>query len=126
MLDIDNESDQVINAFDLLPCKVQLPEEWDDFFSLTGNLASHFDDNRKYGRHYLRRKAILKRNESLQIVYTKDISRFGIALLNHEQLFPCEKVTLWLPRQKQSYALRITRCQRLQQNCYECGAKFDI
>ncbi len=126
MLGIDHESDQVINAFDVLQCKVQLPEEWDDFFSVSGNLAVHFEDNRKYNRHYLRRKAVLQRGDTYHVVYTKDISRFGIALLYHEQLFPCEKVTLWLPRQKQSYNLRVTRCLRLQENCYECGANFDI
>jgi hypothetical protein len=51
---------------------------------------------------------------------TLDISRSGIAFLHSEQLFPGERVSLWLPIGKRSYV--VERCVEHNDSCFEIGA----
>lgn len=125
MLDDHDENEQVITSCDLPPCQVELPEEWSDFFSVSGLSDSRYDDQRRFSRRRHRRKAILERNGAFYTVYTKDVSRTGVGLLHHEQMFPCEKVKIWLPGNL-NFSLRVTRCLRIQKHCYECGTHFDV
>ena len=125
MLDVYDENEMISQLRDQLPCRIELPEEWDDFFALSGVSDPKFDDRRRFSRRRHRRKAILERNDVFFTVYTKDVSRIGIGLLHPEQLFPGERVKIWLPG-KLRFALRVTRCLRIQKRCYECGTNFDI
>lgn len=123
MLHIDNDSESVIAACDLIPSRIKLPDEWSDFFSRSGPLNTKFDDERRYRRSFVRGKAIIRHNDELHTVYTKDISRMGLGLIHSEQLLPCEQIQIWLPS-RLSYWLRVVRCVRIKELCYECGTTF--
>jgi hypothetical protein len=64
----------------------------------------------------------IERGQQVHCVLTKDISRGGLSFLHTEQLFPEERIKLWLPIGK--HDALIVRCQRGNENCYEIGAVF--
>ncbi len=70
----------------------------------------------------MRGKAVLKRSAKLLGVYTKDVSRQGVAFLSPVPLLPKERVKLQLPAIELS--LEVTRCRRIEAACFECGGKF--
>ena len=123
MLDIVDVREMISNSWESLASPVDLPEEWVDFFDRAGPTDSEFNDQRSYHRFHLRSKAILLRDDTCYGVFTKDISRTGMAFYCGEQIFPCERVALCLLNGKRS-ELSIARCLRIQQNCYECGATY--
>jgi PilZ domain len=107
---------------------VQLPESMSaGFLTKQGPMPVHHDENNKRGfhRHYMRGKAILTRGEKTFGTYTKDISRKGIGLLSPVQLLPMERVALFLSNGSTLH-LEVTRCRRVEKNCYDCGAKFTL
>lgn len=110
-------------ALERLPCRVRVPEEWTDFFERTGREVGRFDERRRDPRFHCRGKAILQRDGKLYCIYTKNVSRRGLVFLHEEQIFPCENVRVWLPNGT-SPRLAVTRCNRVQHKCYECGAQF--
>jgi hypothetical protein len=105
--------------------KVEMSETFNcAFFQPRGPVAVSFDNKRAYHRYYMRGRAVLQRSDSTLGVYTKDISRQGIAFLSPEQLLPKERVTLCV--RSATIKLEVTRCRRLDTNCFECGAKFAL
>ncbi len=123
MLHIQNDDGAMIDACDLIPSRIKLPDEWSDYFSRSGPLKTKYNDERRFHRTFVRGKAIIRRDGELHTVYTKDVSRMGLGMIHSEQLFPCERIQIWLPN-RLSYWLRIARCVRIKQLCYECGATF--
>jgi hypothetical protein len=93
------------------------------FMEPRGPMPIHYDNQRSYHRHYLRGKALLKQGTTLLGIYAKDVSRKGIGFLSPMQLLPLEQVQMKLPDGTQ-LNLQITRCHRIEAECYECGAKF--
>ena len=113
----------VVDVFESIPCLVELPAEWVDYFNESGPVTSKFEDNRRYPRKNLRVKSIIKRRGVFHGVYAKDVSRTGVAFFFHEQLFPCEQVQLFLPN-KSNFQLRCIYCRRVKKNCFHCGMEF--
>jgi PilZ domain len=109
--------------------KIVLPASMDSFFSESGYCESTFYESRKNSRLRIRCKATMTFEQSLPcvprleretIVYVKDISRRGIGIMAHTQLFPEEKVLICF--QQREVLAKIVRCQRKGELCWECGA----
>ena len=81
------------------------------------------DSKRSYHRFYLRGRAIVKHKDMLLGAYTKDVSRQGIGFLSPVQLMPMEQIGVQLPNGAE-YSLEVTRCRRVDEGCFDCGAKF--
>lgn len=128
-MSVQRDPVQVIAA---LPGKVALPPQWSGFFDKRGAVPIQPDDQRRYPRFYFRTVAGLTYVPSLpnlarptesQRVLVKDISRGSAAFLHSEQLFPRELVKLLLIDGVERL-LEVTRCRRIQADCFEVGAKF--
>jgi hypothetical protein len=94
-----------------------------EFFSVTG-APLFFDNRRTYHRYQMRGKAVLQRGDAMLGTYTKDVSRQGIAFLSPVPLLPKEHVKLRMPNTE--LGLEVTRCRRIEPDCFECGAKFSL
>jgi hypothetical protein len=114
-----------------LECHVQVPDKWDDFYDRRGPMPATSEDRRRFARLHCPGRAVLQmettlpaieRGQQVHCVLTKDISRGGLSFLHTEQLFPEERIKLWLPIGK--HDALIVRCQRRNENCYEIGAVF--
>src|SRR6266567_3561557 len=82
-----------------LPCAIELPDNWADYFTRLGPLPALPDDRRRFPRFFLRTAAALSYRSTLpgltrpaeaHRVYLKDISRSSVSLVHSEQLFPRE------------------------------------
>jgi len=100
-----------------------LPVSEEEYFAPTGPLPKNFECQRAFVRHYLRCKAILRRNGQKCAVYLKDCSRTGMGVISPIQMFPKERVLLWKDLER-SFHLEIARCRKLGPSCYECGTVF--
>jgi len=56
--------------------------------------------------------------------YVRDVSATGLGILSPIQLFPRQRVDVWVPEQ-QPLRLTIRRCRRLDEKCYSCGGAFE-
>lgn len=104
-----------------------------DFFDKSGAQATRWEDLRQFPRFYFRSQAALEiqptlpalpRTELAERVYVKDISRAAVAILHSEQLYPGERLRLTLTDGVRRIAT-VTRCRRVQTDCYEVVARFD-
>jgi hypothetical protein len=123
MLGGSNAEQLIDEVWEKLSCNVQLPESWDDEESPTGPKAAQQGDERRYRRFHLRGRAVLELNGKYFAVFTKDISRSGLAFLCEQQLFPCQKAGVWFASRPRG-EIKIARCRRIGERCYECGANF--
>ncbi len=132
MLDRDHLTPPAGETLEDLACRVELPPVWEDFFEKTGALPSGADDKRRHPRHYLRTYAAVgyhqtfssvPRRQAWHKVYTKDVSRSGLAFLHSEQLFPRERLEILLPDGRTCF-IEVARCHRIQDRCFEVGARF--
>jgi hypothetical protein len=112
-------------------CKIVLPPSLENFFQEAGYCESTYYEGRKNSRLRIRCKATLvieasppsiERPEQTAIVFVKDISKRGIAILCHQQLWPEEKLLICF-QQRQVRASAV-RCRRLDECCWECGAEI--
>ena len=133
MLDIENDAPPLADLLDSLPCEIELPAKWEDYFDKTGLLATGPEDKRRCPRFYLRAFAALETRQTFPAlarphqwhrVYTKDVSRGGLCFLHSEQLFPRERMRILMGPEGQQHAIAITRCTRIQDHCFEIGARF--
>jgi hypothetical protein len=125
MLEVDYGKKLMEDLWQAAPTKVKLPEACaEQFFDARGAMPLHHDNRRTYHRYFMRGKAVLKRGDLLLGTYTKDVSRQGVGFLSPVQLLPKEKVKLTLPTTELS--LQVARCQRIDQGCFECGARFAL
>ncbi len=124
MLDISHAA-EIGDLWDELESKAVLPTVPEDFFGKSGPKSSPktIDEQRAFERHYLRCQAVIRYDSNTYGVYMKDCSRAGMGLVSPVQLFPCERIQLWMNPQR-SYSLEVIRCRRLGVNCYECGTIF--
>jgi hypothetical protein len=113
-----------------LPSCVELPG---DFFDRSGAMGTHWIENRQFPRFYFRTPAAMEIEPSLptlqrtprrERVYVKDVSRVGLALLHGEQLYPGERLRLLFEDGIERRST-VSRCRRIQANCYEVAARFD-
>lgn len=132
MLAKDLGAEALDRALGALPCAVDVPREWIDFFSKSGPVPADPHERRRFPRFYLRRRALLEyqttlgafeRAEAKCCVYTRDLARDGVSFLHVEQLFPNERMRLWLPDRQ--FEFHVVRCLRHNERCFEIGASFD-
>ncbi len=143
MLDLQNEGGRLrlIDAITQLPCNIELPKSWKDFFSDNGPARGDADDKRQFPRWknrtlagllYRKTFPAIERVEGWHPVYLKDLSRGGAAFIHFEQLFPREQMRLLFidevsSRILQNYYLRaaeVVWCRYVRENCYELGTRF--
>jgi len=114
-----------------LPCHVELPSDWADFFQRRGAKAAPPNQSRRFVRQHFPTKALLELTTSLPaitrdygkyVVLMSDISRQGACFLHHAQLFPGERVELTLPTGRIPYT--VMRCVRHNDRCFEVGAEL--
>jgi PilZ domain len=116
----------IADEWDNAEAKVQLPDAMRySFFDKSGPMPLYHENTRGYHRYFMRAKAVLKRGEVKLCVYTKDVSRQGIGLLSPVQLLPLDRVQLQLPNGSE-VPLEIARCRRVDQGCFDCGARFAL
>ncbi len=117
-----------------LKSSLALPDDWTDFFQKQGAIGTCWEDMRQFPRFYFRSPAAIEIEPSLpalrrtgppERVYVKDISRAAVAILHGVQLFPGERLRLTLIDGVQRSTI-VTRCRRIQANCYEVAARFDV
>jgi hypothetical protein len=115
-----------------LPCRVEMPLEYGNFFDREGALPPHLEDNRRVARFYFRAFAALMTRQSLpalaraeaaERICLKDVSRTGISFLHCRQLFPSERAELILMEGSRRSVV-VSRCRKIQDHCYEIGASF--
>jgi hypothetical protein len=128
----DDQIRKLTNALGPLKCEVELPSSWTDYFHRRGTIPTRPNERRRFPRSHLRASAALQyrqsfpalpRGEDWHKVYTKDVSRAGLAFLHSEQLYPKEQMALLLPDGR-SRAIEVVRCRRIQARCFEIGAIF--
>jgi hypothetical protein len=109
--------------------KVKLPPEFSNFFEEGGYTAAYYNECRSNARLRVRKEAMISsifvppfagRPRRSWRVLVKDISRTGVSVLNHEQLWPSETFSLEL--HGRMLTARVVRCRKLGPLCYECGA----
>jgi hypothetical protein len=125
MLDLGHEPDVMDDFWALTELQARLPEPAEDFFAGQGPVRTHDDSKRRFHRFYFRGKALLYRQAAILGVYTKDVSRHGIAFLSPVQLLPKERVRLCVLGASR-LQLEVSRCRRTGPQCFECGAMFVI
>lgn len=115
-------------APDQLPMLVQLPPEMSNFFVESGYLETVYGELRGQSRLRVRCPAILqsdfvppftKREKRLAKVLIKDMSRSGMGILSHEQLWPGE--TFWIELCDRRLHIRVVRCRKIADSCFEVG-----
>lgn len=108
---------------------VALPPEMSNFFQEGGYIGTTFDEHRCNARLRVRTEANLrmlysvpfaKRTSTRGRVLVKDMSRKGIGILFHTQLWPTEKFSLEL--HGRLVIAVVVRCRKIGPNCYETGA----
>lgn len=125
MLELGHEQKMIDDLWECASAKVQLPEPLSkNFFGRSGAMPLWNENKRSYHRYYMRGKALLKRGNAVLGSYTKDVSRQGVGFLSPVQLMPKERVKLHLPTAELS--LEVARCRRVDQACFECGARFAL
>jgi hypothetical protein len=122
MLDLDHGQNLMEDLWEMVETKVSAHQLGKDFFAQNGAADARDENQRAYHRYFMRGKAILKRGNSLFGGFTKDVSRQGIGFLSPVQLLPKERVKLRLPVTE--LGLEVTRCRRIDKDCFDCGAKF--
>jgi hypothetical protein len=125
MLDVHNDELVVGELWEAAPKKVTLSDSFRKaFFAPHGAMPMFHDNRRAYHRYFMRGKAVVLRGGITLAAYTKDVSRQGVGFLSPVQLMPKEKVKLRLPTAQLS--LEVARCRRVDQGCFECGARFAL
>lgn len=121
---LDVSSDSEID----LPLLVQLPEQMSGFFKEAGYLETVFCELRGQARLRVRSLSLLESDflppflgikQRRAKVLIKDLSRSGLGLLSHEQLWPGE--TFFIGLQGRRLHVRVVRCRKLAQACFEVG-----
>jgi hypothetical protein len=125
----DDYANYLNRLLEACECDVAVPSEWQDRLTRRGVIPSISGDRRKYIRHYFNGRSVLEYDETFSSiprehttaqVVTRDLSRNGIGFLHSEQLFPGERVSLWLPIGKRTYV--VARCVEHNDKCFEIGA----
>ena len=111
--------------------KVVIPPSLKTFFSESGYCDTTYFEGRRASRLKIRCEAAMciessppsiERVERNSIVLIKDISRRGISILSHEQIWPEEN--LYIRFQARQVRAKVVRCRRLGDACWECGAEI--
>lgn len=131
MLDaIDFEDCQ--RVIDSVPCLVQVPAEYAELLEEEGYATPSPMEERKYARYRFCRPAALQIIEEIPLLprmrkiggaFLVSISIGGAAVLFDEQLYPQEKVRIWIAAE--TLTGTVSRCRRIGPKCYEIGVFLD-
>lgn len=127
-------SESVVNNF--APLKVILPSELRNFYREAGYLSTTSFEERTNARLRVRTAGYIRftkappclqaqpgwRADKCATVLIKDLSRTGIGILYHEQIFPGEEFSVVL--HNRLITAVVVRCRRIGENCYETGASI--
>lgn len=114
---------------ELPPLLVQLPAQMSNFFSEVGYMPTALVEKRSAPRMRVRCESIItslftpvfvhRANGSTRVL-VKDLSRTGLSILAHEQMWPTEMFLIDLHKRKLN--ARVVRCRKLGDYCYEIGS----
>jgi hypothetical protein len=126
-MSVQSDAAELIGA---LPCTIELPDNWPDYFNRSGPMPTEPSDERRFPRFYLRCAAALNYRTTLprltrapgaHRVYLKDISRSSVAFVHSEQLFPRESFEMLLV-DGTHWFVTVVRCVKRHERCYEVAA----
>lgn len=112
-----------------IPLLVQLPPHMANFFNEQGYAASTFSENRSHARLRVRCEAILrseyippfaKTRRKASRVLINDISRSGISIFVHEQMWPSERFSVEI--HGRFVSALVVRCRKVAHCCFDVGA----
>jgi hypothetical protein len=124
MLDIGDATTLTEADWHQLTSRAQLPCSWQEYAAGAGAVRTKPDSTRQYCRIALRSIAIVLCDDQVHAVYTKDVSRRGMGFYSPVNLLPRTCVRIWVPG-RSLLGLRVSRCKRLGDRCYECGTLFE-
>ena len=125
-VDYQTKLEQLLHS---LSWKIEIPDEWSDYFEDTGRPAFFADDQRHNQRLKIRTCGVMWFEKSIPIrprakepvgIYTRDFSRQGTGFLSPSENYPEEQVRIVLPTFW--VQVRVARTRRINSNCYEVGA----
>jgi hypothetical protein len=123
MLGVSNETQLSEAHWQTLPSRVELPNELAAVPSASTREGAKADCQRRYARMLVHSPAIAESDDVCHACFTKDISRNGVGFYSPVNLLPKKALRLWLPSGN-IFNLRVTRCRRLAERCYEVGTRF--
>lgn len=118
------------------PLLVRLPPELSDFFTRSGYTGSASTEDRTAARLNARFNATMEfspaplalvnavaQRPTLATVLIKDLSKIGVGVLIHCQVYPTERAKIHF--RGRDLHITVQRCQRLGPMCYEIGAAVE-
>ncbi len=124
--------DQRRQLIEQIPCRVQVPLDWEEELEGEGYTTSYNNEFRANFRYRASRRAVLQIGEALPAfpresgmfgALVQDFSRRGMGLLYHEQLLPEERVRVLLP--SVSVDATVVRCCYRGPDCYALGLTLE-
>ena len=115
----------------MIESKIVLPASLAAFFSEPGYCDSTFFEDRKLLRLRIRCKAVMAieysppsipRKVPQAIVFVKDISKQGIGIISHQQIWPEEKLLICFHGRR--VRATTSRCRRIAEFCWEVGGEI--
>jgi hypothetical protein len=112
---------------------VELPASLGNFFDERGYIPSNLFENRSNARLKVRCEtsltiltwpAFVQRHQTHLKILVKDLSKKGIGILCHQQMYPLETFAVELLGR--SLQATVVRCRKLGDRCYEVGARLRI
>ena len=111
---------------------VRLPPEMGNFFNESGYISTIVGEQRSSARLRVRCEALihstytppfLMRAEKRARVLVKDLSRSGVGILLHQQMYPTER--FWIELNHRRLHVTVVRCRKLGDACFEVGASIE-
>ncbi len=122
-------TDQFNQVVESVHWAIELPDDWENFFSERGECNAYSGDARQHRRMKARSygvlvfeepwKAVCRSDEPVGI-YSKDFSLRGCGFVSPIQIYPEEVVRLVLSTL--CLTLKVVRCRRLNAHCYDVGS----
>lgn len=122
MLDPSHEPEVIDSLWDAAQSHTQLPADLNPAIGINGGASQADISRRAYHRFQVNRRAIMVRLREMHGVYVKDFSKGDSGFLAPMQLFPNDQVWLLLPDGGKKFLVRVRRCRRYGERCYEIGA----
>lgn len=125
MLDLGDEPALNVPEWSAVASRAELPA------TLRGEATRYASDGvmadcqRRYIRKFCFKSAVARVGDDFHACYAKDLSRMGLGFFSPVNLLPKKVIRLWLSN-GQLLKLRVVRCRRLGDKCYEIGTVFHI
>jgi hypothetical protein len=123
MLGLGNQNTLTEQDWHALTSKVELPDAISQHLRLHGHDGAMMGCQRRYARLPVHKMAILIDGADQHACVSKDVSRVGMGFYSPVNFLPKKTMRLWLPS-GQVVSLRVTRCRRQAEHCYEIGATY--